>query len=424
MKHPMDLADQVLKEISSREEEIVQLTSQLVQIPSLTGMEGQAQTFMIETLSQMNFELDVWEPDLEQLRQHPEFQQIPDDYDKRPNVVGILKGTGGGKSIILNGHIDVVPVEPIEQWDHGGPWCGLVVGDRLYGRGSSDMKGGLACFIHAVKTLQDMGIKLKGDVILQSVVDEERGGNGTLAAVLRGYKADYGIIGEPTNMTITTDNAGALWVRITITGKAAHGAYKEYGVNAIEKAMFVYQNLVIYETERHARLTTPQFAHYRHPFPLNIGMMRAGDWPSSVPDIAVMEGRVGFSPAEDHNQFRREFEAEVARIARVDPWLAEHPPKVEWFGLFMDSARIDHNHPLVHIAQEAARNVLGREMALKGKAGGTDMRLLIKSGTPCLQIGPGLSVEAHTINESVPIQNLVDVTKMVALILLRACEIS
>jgi acetylornithine deacetylase len=224
-------------------------------------------------------------------------------------------------------------------------------------------------------------------------------------------------------MTITTENAGALWVRITVSGKAAHGAYKEYGVNAIEKALLVFQKLLSYEVERHKRLTTPQFSHYRFPFPFNIGVIRAGDWPSSVPDIAVMEGRVGFSPYEDHNQFRSEFEAEIIHIAKNDPWLVKHPPKVEWYGLFMDSTRIDHNHPLIHMAQEAMRHVLRREVELMGKAGGTDMRLLIKSGTPCVQIGPGLSSEAHTINESVPVQNLIDVTKIISLILLQACVV-
>jgi acetylornithine deacetylase len=283
------------------------------------------------------------------------------------------------------------------------------------------MKAGLTCFIQALRILQDLDISLRGDVILESVVDEERGGNGTLSAVLRGYRADAAIIAEPTNMTIITDNAGALWVRITVTGKAAHGAYKEYGVNAIEKAFYLYQHLMAYEEQRQTRYTNPRFAHYRYPFPFNIGVIKSGDWPSSVPNTAVMEGRVGFSPMEAHQDFRSEFENEVARASLEDPWLADHPPTVEWYGLFMDSARIEPNHPLVITAQDVMEQILGRQAELKGKAGGTDMRLLVNSGIPCIQIGPGLSSEAHTMNESVPVQNVIDVTKIIAIMLMRVC---
>lgn len=420
----MNLEQEVLTTIGERAEEILNLLSQLVQIPSLTGEEGEAQEFIKDSLAALGCSLDVWEPDIAQLREHPEFQQIPDDYAGRPNVVGVLPGTGGGRSLLLNGHIDVVPVEPVEKWGHGGPWSGFVEDGRLYGRGASDMKSGLVCFIQALEMLRLLDIRLRGDVIVQSVADEERGGNGTLAAVLRGYKADGAIIAEPTNMTIITDNAGALWVRVTVHGKAAHGAYKEYGVNAIEKAMHIYHALLEYEAERQVRLTNPRFAHYRHPFPLSIGIFKSGDWPSSVPDVAVMEGRVGFSPMEDHGAFRREFEAAIVRAAQSDPWLAVHLPEVEWFGLFMDSTRIDPDHPLVDLSRTAMEEVLGRPVELKGKAGGTDMRLLVNSGTPCLQIGPGLSSEAHTINESVPVQNVIDVTKTIALILMRWCGVA
>jgi acetylornithine deacetylase len=419
----MNLERKVIEAIDQQQDEILHYASKLIQIPSLTGEEGLAQQFIRDTLTDLGCEVDVWEPDLDELRQHAEFQQVPDNYTGRPNVVGILRGTGAGKSMILNGHIDVVPVEPMEKWDHGGPWSGVIQDEMLYGRGASDMKAGLTCFIQALRTLRELEVRLRGDVIVESVVDEERGGNGTLAAVLRGYHADGAIIAEPTNMTITTDNAGALWVRVTVPGKAAHGAYKEYGVNAIEKAMYLYRHLMEYEKERQTRLSTPRFAHYQYPFPINIGIFKSGDWPSSVPDIAIMEGRVGFSPTESHQVFRKEFEAEVTRAAQEDPWLAEHPPSVNWFGLFMDSARIDPNHPLVTTAQEVMAQVLGHPAELKGKAGGTDMRLLVNSGTPCLQIGPGLSSEAHTVNESVPIRNVVDVTKIIALMLIRTCGV-
>lgn len=412
---------QLLEYIETNNDEIKHFASRLVQIPSLTGGEGLIQKFIADELSKLGFMLDIWEPDLNILKKHEEYQQIPDDYRGRPNVVGVLTGTGGGRSIILNGHVDVVPVEPEGKWIHGGPWSGEIINDRLFGRGSSDMKSGIACFIQAIKALNHLNIKLRGDIIVESTVDEERGGNGTLAAVMRGYKADGAIIGEPTNLDIITENAGALWFRIKVAGKSAHGAYKLNGVNAIEKAIYIYHHLLDFERERQERLKNPLFAHYNYPFPLNVGSLHSGEWPSSVPDLAVMEGRVGFAPGENHHDFRREFEDYISMISNNDEWLNEHPPQVEWFGLFMDSARIEQNHPLVVISKRALEEVTSHPVQLKGKAGGTDMRLLIKSGTPCIQIGPGLSSEAHAINESVPVTNIIDVTKTVALILMRFC---
>lgn len=414
----------VLQAVERRMPAIVSFLQSLVRVPSIVGQEAAAQQVIAARLRDLGFRLDVWEPDLAELRTHPEFQPIPDDYRNRPVVVGTWSGAGGGRSLILNGHIDVVSAEAEADWPHGGPWSGTVVDGRLYGRGSTDMKGGLVAFIEAVATLAEMGIRLRGDVIVQSVVDEERGGNGTLAAMLRGYRADGAVIGEPTNMTLVTKNAGALWVRINVPGKAAHGAYKDFGINAIDKAILVYRALLDLEAERLGRFSDPLFAHYQHPFPFSFGVFRAGDWPSVIPDCVVMEGRVGFSPDEDHRDFRRELEARVAEVAASDPWLCEHPPVVEWFGLFMDSAGIAVDHPLVQTARAAMERVLGRAVELKGKAGGTDMRLLVNAGVPTLQIGPGLSAEAHTLGESVPVRNVIDVTKTVALMLVRWCGVA
>lgn len=262
--------------------------------------------------------LDVWDPDIEQLRADPGFQDVADSYQGRPVVVGVLPGTGGGRSLILNGHIDVVATGPHDEWPHGGPWGGAVVDGHLYGRGASDMKSGLASYIEAIASLNEAGVRLKGDVIVQSVIDEEQGGNGTLAAVLRGYRADGALIGEPTNMTLVTKNAGIRWVRITVSGKSAHGAYRHAGVNAIEKAMLLYQALMTYEAERVKDYSDPLFAHYQTPFPFSFGVFKAGNWPSVVPDEAVMEGRVGFLPTSRVNSSsassRRAWERSRPRI--------------------------------------------------------------------------------------------------------------
>lgn len=422
----METEAQVLDVVGRRTSAVVSFCQDLLRTPTVVGVDGeeaQGQEVVAARLRELGCRLDVWDPDIEQLRADPGFQDVADSYQGRPVVVGVLPGTGGGRSLILNGHIDVVATGPHDEWPHGGPWGGAVVDGHLYGRGASDMKSGLASYIEAIASLNEAGVRLKGDVIVQSVIDEEQGGNGTLAAVLRGYRADGALIGEPTNMTLVTKNAGIRWVRITVSGKSAHGAYRHAGVNAIEKAMLLYQALMTYEAERVKDYSDPLFAHYQTPFPFSFGVFKAGNWPSVVPDEAVMEGRVGFSPDVSGEQFQREFEARVGEIAATDPWLKEHPPIIEWFGLTVDPAQIAADHPLVDITQRSMEEVLGRPVERKGKAGGTDMRLLVGAGIPTVQVGPGLSTEAHAMGESVPVQNIIDVTKTVALTLMRWCGV-
>ncbi len=423
----MDIETQVLDVVDRRADQIVSFCQALLQTPTVVAVDGEeaeGQKVVAARLRELGCRVDVWDPDVAELRRHPEFQDVAEDYDGRPVVVGVLPGTGGGRSIILNGHIDVVAAGPHEGWPHGGPWGGAIVDGHLYGRGASDMKSGLASYIEAIACLREARIRLRGDVVVQSVIDEEQGGNGTLAAVLRGYRADGALIGEPTNMTLVTKNAGIRWVRIVVTGKSAHGAYPDAGVNAMDKAILLYQAIMSYETARVKDLSDPLFAHYERPFPFSFGVFRAGDWPSVVPDVAIFEGRVGFPPEVSGQQFQEEFESRVRDIAATDPWLKDHPPKVEWFGLRVNPAVTEEHHQLVTVTQGSMEDVLGRSVELKGKAGGTDMRLLVGAGIPTVQVGPGLSAQAHAVGESVPIQNIIDVTKTVALSLVRWCGVA
>ncbi len=422
----MDIEAHVLEIVERRADQIISFGQRLIQTPSVVavpGDEARGQRVVTERLREIDCCLDVWEPDIEELRHHPEFQDVEQDYRGRPMVVGVLPGAGGGRSLILNGHVDVVAPGPEEDWPNGGPWSGAVVEGRLHGRGASDMKAGLASYIEALACLREAGVRLKGDVLVQSVIDEEQGGNGTLAAVLRGYRADGALIGEPTNMTLVTKNAGICWVRIVVPGKSAHGAYKDSGVNAIDKAILLYRALLDYEAEQANRISDPLFAHYDTPFPFSLGVFQAGDWPSVVPDRAVMAGRIGFSPEETREQLKKDFEARVMEIAAADPWLRDHQPVVEWFGLSVSPAQIADDHPLVAVTQQSMEEVLGRPVARRGKAGGTDMRLLVGAGIPTLQVGPGHSAEAHSVGESVAVRDVIDVTKTVALTLMRWCGV-
>ena len=185
------MKDPVIQWIDREKNQIVEFLRDLIKFPSVTGDEGEIQKFIHSKLKKMGLTVDVWEPDLTILKNHPAFVAVSKGYEGRPNVVGVLRGAGGGKSLLLNGHVDVIPAGAPEAWTHN-PWSGDVAEGRIYGRGASDMKSGLAAMTMAVESILQSGIRLKGDLILEYTVDEELSGNGTLACVIKGYRADGG----------------------------------------------------------------------------------------------------------------------------------------------------------------------------------------------------------------------------------------
>lgn len=185
-------------------------------------------------------DIDVWEPSLKQLKQHPYFISDRLDFHESPNIVAKKTGEGGGRSLILNGHIDVVPEGNLKEWKYE-PFQAAEVNGKIYGRGSTDMKGGNTALLFALEALHACDVKLKGDVLFQSVIDEECGGAGTLSAIMRGYRADGALIPEPTNMKLFIKQQGSMWFRITVKGLAAHGGTRYEGVSAIEKACMSLQ---------------------------------------------------------------------------------------------------------------------------------------------------------------------------------------
>jgi len=415
-----NLEKRILNSIDARRNDIVEFLRDLVKIPSIAGDERQVQEFIASNLQNMRLKVDVWEPKLSELKFHPGYSRVEQDYLGRPVVVGVLKGRGSGKSLILNGHIDVVPPGLTSAWKHG-PWSGDVEGGKLFGRGASDMKGGFAALVMAVKCLAEEEIRLNGDVIIESVVDEERGGNGTLACILRGYKADAGIIGEPTNLEVHLAHAGSTWFRVKIDGRAAHGGLRYEGVSAIEKAVQIHEALLRLEAQRSRSIIHPLFKVYSNPVPLNIGTIKAGVWPSTVPEECIMEGRIGYLPNEAIGSVRHQLEDCVKQAAKKDVWMRRHQPKVEWLGLW-DASEITPEDKLAKLFKTAYKKVLKHGPRVSASPWGTDMRLLVKyAGIPTLLFGPGEMRQAHSVNECIRIQDVMKATKIIALTLIKWC---
>ncbi|WP_180321240.1 peptidase [Metabacillus halosaccharovorans] len=401
----------------------IELLQKLVQANSTQGNEQYAQTIVIEKLRKIGLKVEVWEPDGKFLATHPYFASPRKDFKGSPNVVGILKGTGEGRSIILNGHIDVVPEGDNAQWDHQ-PYSGKVIAGKLYGRGATDMKGGNVSLLLALSAIRALGIPLKGDVIFQSVIEEESGGAGTLAAILKGYKADAAIIPEPTNMKIFPKQQGSMWFRLTVKGRSAHGGTRYEGVCAIEKAMLVVEHIRELEKRRNKRIHDPLYEKIPIPIPINIGKIVGGDWPSSVADLVKLEGRMGISPDETMNHAKMELETWIKELKNIDQWFYDFPVSLEWFGARWVPGAVDLSHEMIKTLSASYSEVIGKEPVIEASPWGTDGGLLTQVGsTPTIVFGPGVTEKAHFPNEYIEIDKVFEAAEIIALTVVDWCGV-
>jgi acetylornithine deacetylase len=392
----------------------------LIAIPSLGGQETPAQEWMSAALRAMGLDVDAWEIDLPAVSRHPACSMEVERH-RAVGVVGGL-GAGNGPTLIMNGHVDVVPIGDRTQWSVD-PWTATIRDGRVIGRGACDMKGGLAAAVAALRALVARRVTLTGRVALHSVVAEEDGGAGRRATLLRGHRGDGAISMEPTTLILAPAHAGALTFRIAVPGASAHGCVREEGVSAIETFRPVHDALLRLEAERNARLRQPLFDRYRLPFALSIGRITAGDWPSSVPDLLTCEGRYGIAPGENAAAAQRAFEAAVDAAAEAHPFLRDHRPRVEWWGGQFLPARTPDDASIVQTTNDAITDVMGTPPRIEGMTTyGADMRLLVNEAQiPTVLFGAGDVRHAHRPDESVTIDELLIVARTLALTAMRFC---
>ena len=419
-----EMREQIQKWLEEHREEGTVLLQRLVQSPSIAKNEGKAQAIIIEALSKMDVQVDVWEPDGKTLQENPYFYSPRDQFTGSPNVVGVLRGIGGGRSIILNGHIDVVPEGDHDQWSDD-PYSGAIRDGKMYGRGVTDMKGGLVSYLLAIKAIQQLGIKLKGDVIFQSVIEEESGGAGTLSALLKGYQADAALITEPTNMRIFPKQQGSMWFRIFVKGRSAHGGTRYEGVSAVEKAMTVINDIRNLETKRNQRIDDPLYKNTPIPIPINIGVVSGGTWPSSVPDLVKIEGRMGVAPNEKIADAQNEMRQCLQQLAEVDSWFKEHPPMLEWFGGQWLPGSIDLEHEWMNTLVYQYREATGEEPVIEASPWGTDGGLITEVGKiPTIVFGPGVTEVAHYPDEYIELDKMFQAAEIIACTLIQWCGVN
>ncbi len=412
----------ILAEIDANRESAIAFLQKMVSIPSVTGDEAAIQTFVADHMNSIGLTVDMWETDWEALKKHPGYRPVERGYAGRPNIVGTLKGTGGGQSLLLNGHTDVIPVGKGEGWTDD-PWSGRIRNGRIYGRGACDMKSGVASHILAVQCLKTLGLVPKGDVMINVVVDEEVSGHGTLDTVIRGYHADAGISGETSDLAVQPACIGRIWFEIEIHGKPAGIQQRYLGVNGIDLGYTITKAVADLEATRVATVTHPLYPSAIDSLPCIIGSFQAGGYPSAFPANCLLKGSIGTVPGEDHEGVKQSLVDKVARAAAADPWMKDHPPVVRVVGYDAQASEIPRNHPIVETLSRCYTEVTGKQPVISGRQGAADTRFLNLYGrTPTVIFGPGSTAVMHADDEWVSIDDYLTAIKVMALAIYDWCN--
>jgi acetylornithine deacetylase len=371
--------------------------SALVQIPSSTGFEREALTWLAQRAEALGLQPLLVEHDLDALRRHPDY---PGEEVARTELLTldvVLRGTLPGR-LCLCAHVDVVGAGS-KPWRHGSPWSGAVEDGHVYGRGSVDMKGGVVAALHALASLRGAPAP---EVVLQCVSSEEDGGLGAFAALERDDRFDACLIPEPTGFAVVCAQAGALTFRGTVHGRAAHAALRLEGRSAIDRYVDVHAALAEHERRVNEDVRHPAMRGLALPYPLSVGRVAAGDWSSTVPDRLVFEGRLGVRVGEDLAAARAAFEA-----------AAGDDVEIEWAGGAFAPAETDPEHPWVRRVLEAVRAERG-SAAIAGVPWGADMRHYTSRGIPAVMVGTTGIELAHAVDERVSLRDVEALTRIIA----------
>jgi acetylornithine deacetylase len=418
----MPLSDVETRVLNSIDETaLVDSLVRLIRVPSVTGTdaESELQHELQRELDGAGLDVDAWKFDLEELRAHPLY---PGDETDRAEGYGLVATTGEGvPALVLQGHVDVVPIGDLDRWEGRDPFGADIVDGILHGRGACDMKAGVAANLGVVRALRAAGVTLDRPLAVHSVVSEEDGGLGAFATMLRGHRGDAAVLTEPTTGRIVTACAGALTFQIDVVGRAAHGSTRLEGHSAFDAFLPINAALHELEAERNAN-PDPLFRNYRLPYGISIGRIRAGDWSSSVPDALHAEGRLGVILGENPVDARAAFERAVADACSRDPWLRDHPAVVTWPGGQFGSGRIAEDHAFIDEVSRSITDLTGATPERAAAPYGSDLRLYSGMGDiPTLHFGPGDVRFAHAPREQVSIAELVAVTQSLALLAVRQC---
>ena len=415
---------EIAEAIRASSEWMADVLAGLVKAPTVLGNEEPGQEVVRGALREIGLSPVDVPMDAEAIRAHPAHSPFDWDVSRKRNVVATWQpgNADGGRSLILNGHVDVVSPEPLSQWLRD-PFGGDREDGWLYGRGAADMKCGLAAILGAVKGLRDLGLAPQAPVHVESVVEEECTGNGTLATLLAGYSADAAVIAEPFGAAITSSQVGVLWFQVKIKGVPAHAAEGPRAVNAIEKSLNVLQALRKLEAELNTE-PPPPYDRFEHPLNMNVGAINGGDWASTVPGECMTHYRIALYPGMRIRDLQDRIEAVVAEAAVEDPAVFAHPPEVIYRGFAGEGYEIGEGSPLVTTLAQAFTRQAGESPALVATTGTTDARVFgLHFGIPAVCFGP-YAEQAHGVDERVYLPSVVQTAQVLGLFIRDWCGLS
>ena len=422
-----DLRKAVIQKVDSLHDALIATTQELVRIPSVnhppTGDEYACQMAVVENLRDMGLEASAYSLDeVPGLKDHPTY--FPGrDYSNRPNVTAKRKGAGSGRSLVLSGHIDTVPLGT-KSWHHD-PFGAEIEDGKLFGLGAFDMKAGVATNLGVLRVFQELQIPLKGDLIFESVVDEEFGGvNGTIAGRLHGETGDGYVISEPTALAICNGGRGGQVAHITLEGPEGIIFEGEEPGHAVRNLVHFLKWVDIYRQRRREELPGWQPGPL-DPIPLWVTKISAGGWgwnvPITIPADVKVELYMQLMPGETEDQVRGSLFDLLDEMVADKPNDFNKPPRVEFPIRFMPGSEIPVTSPLIQKLNRCALEVYGRYLEVRPLPAPSDLYMLhLDFHAPAIHFGVR-GGGAHAADEFIVLEDLASITKTLALLALDWC---
>ncbi|MGC2781654.1 MAG: ArgE/DapE family deacylase [Bradyrhizobium sp.] len=423
---PNDVMERLAAAVDANFAEQVAFLQQLVRFRSLRGDEAPVQDWLAGEFETRGYKVDRFSlADVELMRHAKAAPMDSIALDGSQQVVATLDGQGKdqgkGRSLILQGHIDVVPEGPTDLWNDP-PYEAIVRDGWMIGRGAQDMKAGVSAMIFALDAIKAAGFVPDGRIHLETVTEEESTGNGALSTLLRGYTADACLIPEPTGHTLTRAQVGAIWFRLRVRGTPVHVAYAETGTNAILSAMHLIRAFQEHTKEINARAAAnPWFGTVKDPIKFNVGLIKGGDWASSTPAWCDLDCRLGILPGETPAQAMAGIELCLAKAQAADSFLSENPVELVWSGFQADPAVCEPGSAAEAALASVHERVFAKPLDVRLSTAVNDTRYYqVDYGIPALCYGP-YGVGPHAFDERVDLDSVRKTTLSIAMFVAQWC---
>ena len=418
----LDIEQDILNSCDAVFPRVIDFTKEMVKQYAVLNQEQAVLDVVERNLKDLQLPVTRVAIDLNRIGDHPLFAPVEWSYDKKYNLVSALNPGSKGKTLVLNGHLDVVSASPFDMWSQppNEPW---EKEGWLYGRGAGDMQSGVAAMIYAVHAIQHAGYKINTPLTIQAVVEEECTGNGALACLEGGYDGDFVLIPEPFGPQIYTGQLGVLWFKIILRGRPAHVLDTSSGINAIEVLQLLIPYLKDLENELNDKFRHAPYDQYSHPFNLNIGKFKGGNWPSSVPADAQMEARIGFPTSMTSNQIMQLVNNKIEQAISECSELQINKPILRFHGFRSEGHLVDLQNPGITLLSACHRSLTHSEPEHYLSTCTTDLRAFhFYNRTAGTCYGP-IAKNIHGIDEAVDIESIRHTLKTYALFISRWCEL-